>query len=49
MKDHNEILKELYVKLALEMAALVHTECSNVPHDIGLRLMDLVVEKFEQY
>lgn len=30
------------VKLALEMNKLVHNECKDVPHDIGLRLMEVV-------
>jgi hypothetical protein len=30
------------VKLALEMSRLVHNECKEVPHDIGLRLLDIV-------
>lgn len=31
--------------LALEMSRLVHSECKDVPHDIGLRLLEIV----EQY
>lgn len=30
------------VKLALEMNKLVHDECKDVPHDIGLRLLEIV-------
>lgn len=30
------------VKLALEMNKLVHNECKDVPHDIGLRLLEIV-------
>jgi len=30
------------VKLALEMNKLVHNKCKDVPHDIGLKLMDIV-------
>jgi hypothetical protein len=30
------------IKLALEMNRLVHNECKDVPHDIGLRLLDIV-------
>lgn len=30
------------VKLALEMSKLVHDECKDVPHDIGLRLLEIV-------
>ena len=30
------------VKLALEMNKLVHNECKDVPHDIGLKLMEIV-------
>lgn len=29
-------------KLALEMNKLVHDECKEVPHDIGLRLLEIV-------
>ena len=30
------------VKLALEMNKLVHNECKDVPHDIGLRLLEVI-------
>lgn len=30
------------IKLALEMNKLVHNECKDVPHDIGLRLLEVV-------
>lgn len=30
------------VKLALEMNKLVHNECKDVPHDIGLKLLEVV-------
>ena len=30
------------VKLALEMSKLVHNECKDVPHDIGLKLIEIV-------
>jgi hypothetical protein len=30
------------IKLALEMNRLVHNECKDVPHDIGLRLLNIV-------
>lgn len=30
------------IKLALEMNKLVHNECKDVPHDIGLRLLEIV-------
>jgi len=30
------------VKLALELNKVVHNECKDVPHDIGLRLLDVV-------
>ena len=30
------------VKLALEMNKLVHDECKDVPHDIGLLLLEIV-------
>ena len=38
------------VKTALEMNRLVHNECKDVPHDIGLRLLDIVKKylEFEQ-
>ena len=38
------------VKTALEMNKLVHNECKDVPHDIGLRLLDIVKKylEFEQ-
>ena len=35
------------VELALEMNKLVHNECKNVPHDIGLRLLDIVKKNLE--
>ena len=30
------------VKLALELNKIVHNECKDVPHDIGLRLLEVV-------
>jgi hypothetical protein len=30
------------IKLALEMNKLIHNECKDVPHDIGLRLLEVV-------
>ena len=38
------------VKLALKLNKLVHNECKDVPHDIGLRLLDIVKKylEFEQ-
>jgi hypothetical protein len=30
------------VKLALELNRVVHNECKDVPHDIGLRLLEVV-------
>ena len=30
------------VKLALELNRMVHNECKDVPHDIGLRLLEVV-------
>ncbi len=35
------------VELALEMNKLVHNECKDVPHDIGLRLLDIVKKNLE--
>jgi hypothetical protein len=35
------------VKTALEMNKLVHDECKDVPHDIGLRLLDIVKKNLE--
>ena len=35
------------VKTALEMNNLVHNECKDVPHDIGLRLLDIVKKNLE--
>ena len=35
------------VKTALEMNRLVHNECKDVPHDIGLRLLDIVKKNLE--
>ena len=35
------------VKTALEMNKLVHNECKDVPHDIGLRLLDIVKKNLE--
>lgn len=32
------------VELALKMNKLVHDECKDVPHDIGLRLLEIVKE-----
>jgi hypothetical protein len=34
------------VDLALKLNKLVHDECKDVPHDIGLSLMEIVKEKF---
>ena len=36
-----------YTLLALEMNRLVHNECKDVPHDIGLRLLE-IVEKYRR-
>lgn len=30
------------VKLALELNRVVHNECKDVPHDMGLRLLEVV-------
>ena len=35
------------VKTALAMNKLVHNECKDVPHDIGLRLLDIVKKNLE--
>jgi hypothetical protein len=35
------------VKTALEMNKLVHNECKDVSHDIGLRLLDIVKKNLE--
>ena len=35
------------VELALKMNKLVHDECKDVPHDIGLRLLDIVKKNLE--
>ena len=32
------------VELAIKMNKLVHDECKDVPHDIGLRLLEIVKE-----
>lgn len=29
-------------KLAIEMSKLVHSECKDVPHDIGLNLLQII-------
>lgn len=36
------------IKLALEMNKLVHNECKDVPHDIGLRLLEIVKKNDNQ-
>ena len=36
------------VKLALEMNKLVHDECKDVPHDIGLRLLEIVKRNMDE-
>lgn len=38
--SNEELNKE--VQLALELNKLVHENCKDVPHDIGIRLMDIV-------
>ena len=35
------------VELALKMNKLVHDECKDVPHDIGLRLLEIVKKNLE--
>jgi len=35
------------VELALKLNKLVHDECKDVPHDIGLRLLDIVKKNLE--
>jgi hypothetical protein len=35
------------VDLAIELSKLVHNECKDVPHDIGIRLIR-IVEKHEE-
>lgn len=32
------------VKLALKLNKLVHNRCKDVPHDIGLQLIDIVIQ-----
>ena len=43
----NKIMALNEVELALEMNKLVHNECKDVPHDIGLRLLDIVKKNLE--
>ena len=33
------------VEMALEFSSLVHAECKDVPHDIGLKLAEIVAQK----
>ena len=44
MKKENQIPKPLKmdIELALKINKLVHNECKDVPHDIGLRIEELV-------
>lgn len=41
IKDLEE-LQSMDVKLALKINKLVHNECKDVPHDIGIRIEELV-------
>jgi len=36
------------VKLALELNKVVHNECRDVPHDIGLRLLEVVKKHIQE-
>ena len=36
------------VKLALELNKVVHNECRDVPHDIGLRLLEVVKKHIDE-
>ena len=44
VETKNKIMCLDEVKTALAMNKLVHNECKDVPHDIGLRLLDIVKE-----
>jgi hypothetical protein len=35
------------VEMALEISKLIHDECDNVSHDIGMRIVAEIVEKYE--
>jgi hypothetical protein len=37
---------EKWTNAALDMAQFVHAECKDVPHDIGLKLMDIVKKHY---
>ena len=36
--------KDRDIKLALELSSYVHDTCKNVPHDIGLKLLEIVLK-----
>ena len=36
------------IELALVINKLVHDNCTNVPHDIGLRIIKIFLEKYNQ-
>jgi hypothetical protein len=40
------VIEDKWVNAALEMSQFVHTECENVPHDIGLKLMDIIEKHY---
>lgn len=40
---------EIWLKIALETSKLVHNECKDVNHDIGIRIANLVREILEKY
>lgn len=37
--------QEEYYKLALKLSKIVHDQCKDVPHDIGLTLADIVFNR----
>lgn len=40
--------KDFDVEMALEMNALVHQECKDVPHDIGIKLAQIAAKYHQQ-
>ena len=40
--DYYSLLDCLDVELALKLSRYVHNNCKDVPHDIGLKLMEII-------
>lgn len=39
-------VEDKWNEAAFEMAQFVHAECKDVPHDIGLKLMDIIEKHY---